>query len=152
MDWPTCRSYRNHGRLYVECENESRPGNERWYYAADQGRLLGYDAEFHQFLGSFGPDGFAPAGQPPGERFRGELRYFTRLWEAFPCEYLIFPGGVYDVDFTRRTIRRLFIPAEGDTVVWVSEWTDQREKQSLVIVSTDRSAHVLTPAGAPATG
>src|SRR5262249_32063040 len=65
MDWPMFRSYRNHGRFYVEYMSDTRPGRENWYYAADQGRLVGYDADFHQFLGSFGPDGFVPAGQPP---------------------------------------------------------------------------------------
>lgn len=149
-DWPMFRSYRNHGRYYVEYENETRPGRERWYYAADWGRLLGYDADFHQFLGSFGPDGFVPAGQTPSaERFRGELSYPTRYWDAVSPAYLTFPGGVYDVDFSRRTIRTLFTPPEGDAVVWAGELRDRREKQTRVVVSTDRSVHILTEEGVP---
>jgi hypothetical protein len=149
MGWPKHRSYRNAGRFYVEYENDSKPGREEWFYVPDQGRVLGYDAVYHQFLGSFGPDGFAPAGQPPGERFQGEVRYITRLWEAIPPPFLTFPGGVYDVDFSRRTIRTFFTAPEGETVLWASRWHDRREDASLAVVSTDRSVHVLTTAGVP---
>jgi hypothetical protein len=149
MGWLRHRSYRNHGRFYVEYENDSKPGREEWFFVPDEGRLLGYDAEYHQFLGSFGPDGFAPAGQGPGERFPGELRYLTRLWDAIPPPYLTFPGAVYTVDFSRRTVRKLFTATEGETVLWVGRWRDPREKGSLAIVNTDRSVHVLTTAGVP---
>jgi hypothetical protein len=147
--WPKERSYRNAGRFYVEYENDSKPGREEWFYVPDEGRVLGYDAAYHQFLGSFGPDGFAPVGQPPGDRFHGELHFNTRLWDAAPVSYLTFPGGVYVVDFSRRTVRALFTPPEGETVLWASRWRDRREGGSLVVVSTDRSVHVLTAAGAP---
>jgi hypothetical protein len=149
MGWPKQRSYRNPGHLYVEYENETKPGREEWFYAHDQGRLLGYDGDFHQFLGSFGPDGFTPAGQPAGERFRGELRYLTRFWQTPPVSYLTFPGGVYDVDFSRRTIRSVFTPSAGETVLWASEWRDRREKGSLVVMRTDQTVHILTEAGTP---
>ncbi|HEX5271675.1 MAG TPA: hypothetical protein VFW33_14355, partial [Gemmataceae bacterium] len=149
LGWPKVRSYRNAGRFYVEYENDSKPGREEWFYVAERGRVLGYDAEHGQFLGSYGPDGYAPAGQPPGERFRGELRYTTRLWEAIPPPYLTFPGAVYSVDFARHTVRTLFTAAEGETVQWASRWRDRREGGSLVVVSTDRSVHLLTPAGVP---
>jgi hypothetical protein len=147
--WPNHRSYRNAGRFYVEYENDSKPGREEWFYVPDQGRVLGYDAVYHQLLGSFGPDGFAPAGQPPGARFRGELRFSTRLWEAIPASYLTFPGGVYAVDFSRRTVRTLFTAPDGETVLWASRWHDRREGGSLVVVSTDRAVHLLTTAGEP---
>jgi hypothetical protein len=149
MDWPTFRSYRNHGWCYVKYSNDTRPAAELWFYAAAEARLLGYDAEFGQFIGSFGPDGFAPAGRAPRDRFEGELRYPTRLWDALSPAYLAFPGRVYDVDFSRRTIRALFTPPAGETVVWASRLRDRREKRSRVVVSTDRSVHVLTEAGEP---
>jgi hypothetical protein len=149
MDWPTFRSYRNKGRYYVKYSNDTRPIEEHWYYAPEQGRLLGYDAEFGQFLGSFGPDGFAPAGRAPGERFQGEVSYPTRLWDAWSPAYLAFPGRVYDVDFSRRTIRTLFTPPAGEAVVWAGRLRDRREKRVRAVVSTDRSIHVLTEAGEP---
>jgi hypothetical protein len=149
MDWPTFRSYRNHGRFYVEYANDTRPGPERWFYAADKGLLLGYDMEFGQLVGGFGPDGFVPAGEQPRRRFEGPLSYPTRFWDANSPSYLAFPGGVYDVDFSRRTIQKLFTPAGGETVLWASQWRDRREKYALVVISTDRSIHVLTEAGVP---
>jgi hypothetical protein len=147
--WPTHRSYRNPGRFYVGYRNDSTPGRERWFYVPDQGRLLGYDADFGQFLGSFGPDGFVPAGQQPGERFQGEVQYPTHFWHVFPPNFPIFPGGVYAVDFSRRTTRKLFTPAEGETVVRARWWRDRRDKRSLAVVSTDKSVHVLTGTGTP---
>jgi hypothetical protein len=149
VDWPLFRSYRNPGRLFVDYGNDSLSGKEVWWYAPDQGRLLGYDAKYTQFLGSFGPDGFAPAGEQPRERFQGELLYPTRLWEAFAPHYLAFPGGVYTVDFARRTIRTLLTAAPGETVLWASQWRDPRHELRLAVVRTDRSTHVVTEAGAP---
>jgi hypothetical protein len=149
MDWPMFRSYRNPGRLFVEYGNDSMSGKEAWWYAPDQGRLLGYDAKYHQFLGSFGPDGFVPAGEQPREHFQGELLYPTRLWNAYAPNYLAFPGGVYDVDFSRRTVRTLFTAAPGETVLWARQWKDPRHELKLAVVRTDQSAHVLTEAGAP---
>jgi hypothetical protein len=159
MGWARHRSYRNPGRFYVEYLNDSRPGRERWYYVPEHGRLLGYDMDYHQFLGSYGPDGFAAAGAAadplrnvgtgmPAQHFQGQLGYVTRFWDAIPPSYLAFPGGVYDVDFSRHTIRRLFTPPASETVLRASRWRDRREKSSLAIVSTERSIHVLTPAGA----
>jgi hypothetical protein len=62
---------------------------------------------------------------------------------------LTFPGAVYVVDFSRRTVHALFTAPEGETVLWAGRWRDPREKGSLVVVSTDRSVHVLTAAGGP---
>ncbi len=147
LEWPIHRSYRNHGRLYVEYRNETAPGREEWYFASHQGRLVGYDSQFKQFLGSFGPDGFAPAGQAPGERFQGPIRYPTRLWDALRPDFLVFPGGVYDVDFSRRIIRKRFTPADGETVLAARVWEDRRERLSRTVVITNRGIHILTEAG-----
>jgi hypothetical protein len=144
------RSYRNTGRLFVEYGNETLVGGERWFYVPEQGRLVGYDRKRRMPIGSYGPDGFVPAGEPARGRFPGGLLYMTRLWEAFSPDCLAFPGGVYDVDFARHTLRTLFTPAEGETVVWVARWKDPKQKQEeLLLVRTDRSIHVLTEAGAP---
>jgi hypothetical protein len=144
------RSYRNTGRLFVPYENETLAGPERWFYVPEEGRLVGYDRQYRLRIGSYGPDGFVPAGEQPHGRFPGELRYMTRLWEAFPPDCLAFPGGVYDVDFARHTVQTLFTPAEGETVVWATRWKDPtRTKDERLFVRTDKSVHVLTEAGAP---
>jgi hypothetical protein len=103
--------YRNAGRLYVEHRNDSSSAHERWYYVTNEGRLLGYDRNYKRFIGSIGPEGFAPPGQQPGERFTGKLTtYPGSLYKAGPTPYLQFPSGVYTVDFARRATRVLFTP------------------------------------------
>ncbi len=143
LETPVHWGYRHNSRFYVECGNGSKPGNERWYYDQTQGRLFGYDKYYRQLLGSIGPDGFTPAGQQSAERFRGKLRYRTNRGQAMESEYLAFPGGVYAVDFARRTIRTLFTPAAGETVTFAVRWRER------VVVCTDRSFHVLTKESAP---
>ena len=146
---PEFRSYRNSGRFYVRCVNDSKPGNERWYYDHARGRLCGYDAYYHQLLGSFGPDGFSPADRQPAERFAGEFRYRCAPSMARPSQYLIFPGRVYTVDFARRTIRAIFAPPVGETVAFASRWSDPLDKKRTgLVVSTDQSIHFLTVEGA----
>ncbi len=155
MEMPLHWSYRSRGRFYVEYENDSKPGNEVWYFDQAEGRLVGYDKSYHQLVGRFGPDGFTPAGVRPGERFHGELRYLTRGlfgWGLYgqigPC--LVCSDGVYTVDFARRTIRTLFTPAAGETVTYGNSCDDLFNREwKRVFVSTDKSFHVLTEDGAP---
>jgi hypothetical protein len=142
-------SYRNSGRFYVKCSNDSKPDNERWYYDHARGRLFGYDVFYNQCLGSFGPNGFAPAGEPANERFPGELRYRCAPTKARPSHYLVFPGCAYAVDFARRTIRTLFAAPTGETLSFVDRWSDPLNKKRCgLVASTDRSLHFLTTEGA----
>jgi hypothetical protein len=142
-------SYRNSGRFYVKCSNDSKPDNERWYYDHARGRLFGYDVFYHQSLGSFGPDGFAPASAPASERFSGELRYRCAPTRAKPSDYLVFAGRAYVVDYARRTICTLFTAPAGETLSWVDRWSDPLDKKRRgLVASTDRSLHFLTTEGA----
>jgi hypothetical protein len=149
LEKPTFQSYRNSGRFYIKCANDSKPGREVWYFDQHSGRLLGYDGLRHQSLGSFGPDGFAPPGQPSQTRFPGELRHRTFRWLAAPIDFLAFPGAVYRVDFVRRTLRVIFTAAPDETVVFAQWWSDElSSKPKLAVISTDRRFHVLTENGA----
>ncbi len=151
METPHLWSYRNPGRFYAEYKNDSKPGNEVWYFDLAEGRLVGYDRSYHQLVGRFGPDGFTPAGVRPGERFHGELRYRIR-WYYGQMNYgcLVCSDGVYAVDFARRTIRTLFTPAAGETITFGSDCDDDLDREwKRVFVGTDRSLHVLTEDGAP---
>jgi hypothetical protein len=144
---PVHWGYRHNGRFYVECRNITKAGNERWLYGHAQGRLLGYDGYHHHFLGSFGPDGFTPADQQPGKGFEDELLFITNRWQYITSEYLIFPSGVYYVDFVGRSIRKFFTPAPGETVVSARWWNDYENKQSPVVVGTNRAFHLVTEEG-----
>jgi hypothetical protein len=147
--WPRSHSYRNCARYFLPYANSTTSGEEHWYYVPDQGRLVGYEKESKRFLGSIGPDGFAPSGGQPRERFRGELSsYPTFLYDAGAPAYLCFPDGVYTVDFPRRAVQPLFTPPGGETVLWAARWKDEKQKVSLAIVGTDKSVHALDEAGA----
>jgi hypothetical protein len=146
LDW----SYRNNGRFYIKCVNDSTPWQEVWYYDQARRRLVGYDKVFHHSLGSFGPDGFRPSGQEASERFRGELRYRSSRWKTFRTQYLTFSDGVYIVDFARRQIRCFFTPPAGETVAFADWWDDELDRQRrLVGVSTDQAFHLLRHEDAP---
>jgi hypothetical protein len=147
-DWPRFRSYRNSGRFYVPYQNASSLGGEQWYYVFAEGRLLGYEKRSKRLIGSIGPDGFVPPGQQPKGRFAGELYYPPLLYSALSPDYLGFSGGVYRVDFARRTVRPLFAPAPDRTVLWAVRWWDQPKKQFLAFVGTDRSVHLADETGA----
>jgi hypothetical protein len=141
-------SYRNSGRFYVKCSNDSKPGKERWYYDHAQGRLVGYDLYYHHLLGSFGPDGFTPAGRQLVDRFQGDLRYRSKPDMGMQLEYLAFPDRVYTVDYARRTIRTFFTPPAGETVSFASRWSDELDrKRTGLVISTDQSFHFLTADG-----
>ncbi len=141
-------SYRNSGRFYVKCSNDSKPDNERWYYDHARGRLFGYNVFYHQSLGSFGPNGFTPAGVPANDRFLGELRYRCAPTRAKSSQYLVFPAHAYSVDFARRSICTLFTAPASETLSWVDRWSDPLNKMRWEFVaSTDKSLYFLTPAG-----
>lgn len=144
---PKTRSYRNTNRALVKYGNETQPGNEQWWYVPHRGRLLGYDKQSNQLLGSFGPDGFLPPEEQSGLRFQGELSYISQFYMARVAPYLAFPNGVYTVNFRKRTVQTLFAPAAGETVLWAYRWNDEERKLSVAFVGTDRSIHVVSETG-----
>jgi hypothetical protein len=146
--WPKYHGYRDPGRFSLRCRNESSSGDERWFYVADEGCLLGYDGRSRRLIGRCGPDGFVPADRQPQERFHGEPYSSAFLYETESIYYLSFPDGVYAFDFARHTIHRLFTPAEGETVLAAVRWKDEKQKVSRAFVLTDRSVHVVDEAGA----
>jgi hypothetical protein len=148
VDLTRRRSYRSCNRSVVRYANETKPGNEVWWYVPGRGLLLGYDAQSKRPVGSFGPDGFAPPGRQPAGRFGGEPYHVSWFPQALAQDYLAFPGGVYRVDFHRRTVQTLFTPAAGETVRWASRWEDRKKAESLAFVGTDRSVHAVDEKGA----
>jgi hypothetical protein len=147
LDVPVHWGYRHNARFYVECANDTKPAGERWFFDHAQGRLLGYDAYYHHSLGSFGPEGFTPAGRQPVDRFPNQLLFITNRSQYITTEYLAFPDGVYLVDFVGRSIRRFFTPASGEKVRAVRWWRDDESNRSLVVVTTNQSVHIATEDG-----
>jgi hypothetical protein len=145
--WTKTRSYRHTRASLVKYSNVTQPGNEEWWYVPAQGRLLGYDKHSKLLIGSFGPDGFAAPDEQPQGRFEGEVYHISRDYLSRANAYLAFPGGVHTVDFRKRILRTLFVPTAGETVLWASRWEDEKQKQPLAFVGTDRAIHVVDEAG-----
>jgi hypothetical protein len=147
VDLAVRRSYRSCNRSLVKYANDSKPGNENWWYAPDQGWLVGYDKQMKRPIGAFGPTGFVPPSEPPAARFAGPIYHFSNFPEAIARDYLAFPGGVYNVDFHTRSLRTLFVPAKGQSVLWASRWEDRQQKAALAFVGTDTSIEVVDEIG-----
>jgi hypothetical protein len=141
------QSYRSRNRFCIDHKNPTRPGNEDWYYVPDEGRVLGYDRGNKRLLGSFGPDGFVPPAGSPKDRFQGMPYHASNFPKAFTPDYLAFSGGVYRIDFHKRTVHALFVPAAGETVLWADKWRIEKDNVSLAFVGTGKSFHVLDEAG-----
>ncbi len=144
---PKFDTYRHPARFMVRYQHESVPPGERWYYVPPEGALVGYDIQTKRLIGRVGPDGFVAAGERPRRRFQGKPYYPDDLYDASPCVFLDFPEVVYTVDLTRRTIRKLFTPAEGQTVQWARPWWDGSRKTLLAVICTEQSVHVVDEAG-----
>jgi hypothetical protein len=56
---------------------------------------------------------------------------------------------VYTLDFARHTVHTLFAPADGQTVVAVIRWKDEKQKLTRAFVLTAQSVHVLDESGSP---
>jgi hypothetical protein len=95
-------------------------------------------------IGRCGPDGFVPGDQQPAACFKGEPYRDTFLWQTKPADRLSFPGGVYLVDFGRRAVRKIYGPAEGETVLAAVPAAGEGR----TFVLTDRSAIVVHSTGA----
>jgi hypothetical protein len=147
---PRTRSYRSRGRFFLEFLNHTKPGHQAWWYVPDRGLLLGYDHDSKQFVGSYGPDGFCPPDAEPHGRFQGELLSGASVfYAAWADDYLAFADRVYAVDFHKRTVRTLFVPPVGETVLWASRWYDDRSREELerAGVVTDKAVYVLGESG-----
>jgi hypothetical protein len=146
---PKTQSYRNSNRALIKYGNATRPGNEEWWFVPDQGRLQGFDKGTKLSIGSYGPAGFAGPGVQATDRFQGELAHASLLYFSHAGPYLVFPGGVYAVNFRKRTVQTVFVPFAGETVQWVSHWEEEARKQSADFVITDNSVHVFDEVAAP---
>jgi hypothetical protein len=148
--WPDLlvrQSYRSYNRSAIEYKNQTRPGNEIWWYVPDQGWLVGYDKHSKRVIGRFGPDGFAPPGELPKGTFSGPIYHLSNFPWAAAMEYLVFPSAVYQVDFHERTCRLLFEPPAGASVQWASRWVDQKLDLKLAFVGAGRSLYILDETG-----
>lgn len=141
------RSYRSGNRFMVKYSNALRPGYENWFYSPDEGRVLGYDRQSKRFLGSFGPAGFALPGQSASDRFHGRVDHTSRFPEAVAAPYLAFRDGVYTIDFRGRSVRAIYSPQPGETILWAVEWENRNHSLSRAFVGSDQAIYAFDESG-----
>jgi hypothetical protein len=148
--FPRVHWYRLYDRLFMPMPSHS-PFGERWFYVADEGRLLGYDWRSKRLIGSLGPDGFAAPGQAAGQRFHGELFYKARYFFAVmgAPDFLPFSDGVYTVDPGQRTIHSLVLLAQGQRISHAARRENERQKVTQTFVLGDNVIRAVDEAGTP---
>ncbi|MCA9027325.1 MAG: hypothetical protein KDA86_19100 [Planctomycetaceae bacterium] len=124
------RSYRTISRYLVPVSAESMPANESWCFVPQLGQLVGYDNAKREPIGRIGPEGFVPAGETPQTRFQGPMDYSPIRTNP---DYLVFPGGVYSVDFQQRRLLTIFTPEAGEIVHGARDWRDDLQGTTLSI-------------------
>lgn len=139
------RSYRTIFRYFVPVSNRSTLSGETWCFVPTLGQLVGYDTAKREPIGRIGPEGFVPTGATPRTRFEGPMDYSPIRTNP---DYLVFPGGVYSVDFQQRRLLTIFAPESGDVVHSARDWRDDRQLENIVIdresilgVETYRRSH-----------
>lgn len=120
--WHTSgQSYRNTCQSLIPISNQTLPSGEAWCFAPKLGQLVGYDYVNRKQIGSIGPDGFAPAGETCRSVFCGSPDYSPLRTNP---DYLVFPDGVYAIDFEKRQVRKVFSPSAGEIVRGARNWRD----------------------------
>lgn len=134
---PNVHWYRFPDRMFLPLPKEGSPG-ERWFYVVDQARLLGYDLNSRCFIGSIGPDGFVAPTQRATSRFEGELRYFGGYFIAgiHSPDFLPFSDRAYIVDYGARSVKAVYVPDAGQTIL-AAEARDDRARKFLAFMLTE---------------
>lgn len=91
----------------------------RWHWTRE-GRLAGYEARTHRFVGSLGPGGLVNGNTSPGERF---LRPGFGGYYISP-RTLATSNTVYKLDLRSRAARPIFTASAGDRIVGSRDVSD----------------------------
>ena len=118
-----------------------------WYWTW-KGRLLGYDIASRRFIGSLGPDGFAPGNSAGAARFsQPEGRIYSDNYNSsYPARTLVTDHAVYLLDLEHRATRPFFNATAGDPIGGALD-IEQADGWGYTIVVTKDFIHLLTPDG-----
>jgi len=118
-----------------------------WYWTWN-GRLLGYDIASRRFIGSLGPDGFAPGipggaahfSQPEGVTYSG---YYN---SSYPARTVLTDHAVYVLDLEHRATQPFFTTTDNDPIGGALD-VEQGYGWGYTVVVTKNLIHLLTPDG-----
>lgn len=163
--WHTSgQSYRNTSQSLIPISNHTLPYGEAWCFAPALGQLIGYDYVSRKQIGRIGPEGFAPAGETCRSVFQGSPDYSPL--RANP-DYLVFPHGVYFIDFEKRQVQKVFSPSADEAVRGARNWHNDppisedrksvpgiatlkrgsSEESERIVVGTNRAVYILDKQG-----
>jgi hypothetical protein len=125
-------------------------GDTLWYWNRN-GRLWGYDTASRRFIGSLGPNGFAPqatAGpdhfnRPEGREFHGSGYYDS----AYPGRTLMTDKAVYQLNFENRTASLFFAATNNERIGGALDVSLKGIDWNYTIVVSENFIHLLTPDG-----
>jgi len=119
-----------------------------WYWNRN-GRLWGFDIASRRFLGSLGPEGFAPGKSSGPARFsQAEGQSWSDYYNAsYPARTLLTDHAVYQLDLEHRAIKPFFEATNHDRVGGALDVALQGYGWDYTIVATKESVCLLTPDG-----
>jgi ABC-type transport system involved in multi-copper enzyme maturation permease subunit len=124
-----------------------------WYWCPN-GRLWGYDMMSRRFIGSLGPDGFAPDASTGPARFsRMEGSYGNDYYaEWYPARTLMTDTALYELDYDNRTSKLFFATTNNERIGAAVDVTKDMNAGiwDYTVVVTKDSVRLLTPDGKPA--
>jgi hypothetical protein len=119
-----------------------------WYWTWN-GRLWGYDIASRRFIGSLGPEGFAP-GSPTGpsrfNRPEGQIGNYNYN-SSYPARTLMTDRAVYLLDLEHRAVKPFFEATNNDRIGDAVDVSLQGYGWDYTIVATTNFIHLLTPDG-----
>jgi hypothetical protein len=130
--------------------------NTLWYWNRN-GRLWGYDTASRRFIGSLGPDGFAPGNTSGTARFtwtEGPIEDHYHGSASFAPRTLMTDHAVYLLDLDHRVVKPLYVATNNDRIGWASDvslqlrwYPDWGPSWDYTIVVTTNFVSLLTPDG-----
>jgi len=136
--------YSDSRRFFMRLDNSRQV---HWYYVFAGGRIRGYALDTRRCIGSLGPDGFVPVGQPASQRF---VDGPAGWWWTY-AGVLADANAVYRPDLFTQEVRRLFTTADNARVLGVGALmspspADDHRIRAIAIVTRDR-VELRTPDG-----
>jgi hypothetical protein len=113
---------------------DSNSPRRQWFFLPQQRTVEGFDTATRRYVGSLGPDGFAPAGKP-AQPFPGPLNLISWPWPGSLPGIFFDPHQVWDLDFSDEPgtyslfdvpgwmHRRPFTSPPDDPIEYITPWT-----------------------------
>jgi ABC-type transport system involved in multi-copper enzyme maturation permease subunit len=128
--------YRNAGRYFLAWPS---PHETAWYLWRKYGRLVGYDKDSRQIVGSLGPDGFSKRVGMAGKRFEEPGNYY----QGNNTMALHTRTMAYDLDFENRSVRPIMDAGLDEPIGGATKVMNRSSDWVYTLVATRRGIHLV---------